>query len=141
MVVLLSNNKITGVSHILSITLRNNASIATIYDRLQWAVNGTYFLASGWTNREFAAAYLVKAYGGPRLLYSMQIAKSYPSLTTLWRHNPVAEITVSLKEPNKAEMVANILSFLGPKTGHNPPANPLIGQVLMMDGVAIEEVC
>jgi hypothetical protein len=141
MVVLLSNNKIAGVSRILSVALRNNASIATIYDRLQRAIDGTYFPASGWTDREFAAAYLVKAYGGPRLLYSMQIAESYPSLTTLRRHHPVAEITVSLKQPNKAEMVANILSFLGPKTGRNPPANPLIGQVLMMDGVAIEEVC
>jgi len=123
------------------VALRNNVSIVVIYDRLQQALQGTYSPASGWTEREYAVAFLIKAFGGPRLLYSIQITEGYPSLTTLRRHNPIAEITVSLKEPNKAEMTANILAFLGPKTGQKPPTNPLIGQVLMMDGVAIEEVC
>jgi len=65
LVVLLSQNRIVGISRILNVHLRNGASIPIIYDQLQQAINGTYTPRSGWTNREFDVALLVKAYGGP----------------------------------------------------------------------------
>jgi len=140
LLILLSQNKIAGVSRILNVHLRNGASITVIYDRLQRAINGTYSPHSGWTDREFAIAFLIKAYGGPRLLYTMQVAEGYPSLTMLQRKKLIPELTVSESEPNDASIRANLAAFLGP-AGRKPPSNPSIGQVLMIDGVALEEVC
>jgi len=141
MLVLLSNDKIAGVSRILSVALRNNASVSVICDRLEQAMVGAYQPRTGWSDRELAVAYLVRAYGGPRLLHVLQVDKKFPSRTTLYRRRQIAELVVSLKEPTQIEMDSNITSFLGPETGRKPPDNSLIGQVLMIDGVAIEEVC
>ena len=46
-VMMLSKNRIAGVSRILSIALRNGASAEAICDKLQAAISGTYTLQSG----------------------------------------------------------------------------------------------
>lgn len=50
------------------------------------------------------------------------------------------ELVVSIGPPSAPEFNANIESFLG-KNGRKPAQNPTIGQILMIDGVALEEVC
>jgi len=77
---------------------------------------------------------------GLRLLYTMQVADGYPSLRTLQRKKPIPELTVSESEPDSTSICANLSAFLG-ATGRKPPFNPSVGQVLMIDGVALEEVC
>ena len=69
LVLLLAQNKIAGVSRIISIALRKGSNVITICARLQAAINGTYSPSSGWTQHDFDVAFLVKALGGPRLLY------------------------------------------------------------------------
>ncbi len=137
---LLSQKKVAGVTRVLSTALRNGSSISAIYDRLQSAITNAYAPRGNWTNREFDIAFLIKALGGPRLLFALQKEEGYPSPTTLRRRKPIPEIIVSTHAPAASEFEPNISGFLG-KGGRRPMKNPLIGQVLMMDGVALEESC
>ena len=67
---LLAQNRIAGVSHLLATALRNGAGLETIGARLQDAISGTYSPRASWSDREYDIAFLVKAIGGPRLLYA-----------------------------------------------------------------------
>lgn len=136
---LLAQNKIAGVSHLLAAALRNGASLETIGRRLQDAISGTYAPRASWSDREYDVAFLVKAIGGPRLLYALQKAEGYPSLSTLRRRKPIPELVISIGVPSATEMTDNIAEFLGVR-GRLPLKNKLIGQVLVIDGVALEEV-
>ena len=134
---MVSKNRIAGVSRILSVALRNGAGAEAICDKLQAAISGTYAPRSGWTWREFDIAFLIKALGGPRLLYTLQVAEGYPSLTTLRRNKKIPEIVISPGVPDTTEFNPNIASLLGNRL---PPSDPRLGQVIMIDGVALEEV-
>ncbi|KAF8165171.1 hypothetical protein B0H34DRAFT_830366, partial [Crassisporium funariophilum] len=141
LVMMLSQNKIAGVSTILAISLRKGESPQAIYSKMENAINGTYAPRSGWTEREFDIAFLAKALSGSRLLYVLQKAEGYPSNTTLRRRRPISEMKVSTGIPS-TEVDANISAFMG-AGGRKPPSpdNILIGQTLMIDGVALEETC
>ena len=86
-------------------------------------------------------AFLVKALGGPCLLYVLQKEEGYPSITTLQKQKKIPEITILTGRPGKPEFDANIHAFLGAGTGQKLPPNLHVGQILMMDGVALEEIC
>ncbi|KAF8156094.1 hypothetical protein B0H34DRAFT_799154 [Crassisporium funariophilum] len=118
-IMLLSQHKIAGVSKILALNICKGSSPAVISKRLNKAIDGTYVPRGGWTQEEFDIAFLAKALGGARLLYVIQKAEGYLSETTLKRKRPIPEL----------------------KTGRKPAQNPIIGQILMIDGVALEEVC
>ena len=135
---LISQHKIAGVSRILSIAIRNGASAESICVKLHHAITGTYSPKSGWTPYELDVAFLVKAIGGPRLLYALQKAEGYPSLSTLYRRKPIPRLTVSVGVPRNPEIKQNISSLLG-SGGRVPPAVPVVGQVIVIDGAAIEE--
>lgn len=137
---MLSQNKIGGVSRILAMLIRKGASPAAISKQLNDAIDGTYAPRGAWTQEEFNIAFLAKALSGNRLLYVFQKAEGFPSETTLSRKQPIPELIVSIGPPLTAELNANIESFLE-KTGRQPAKNPTIGQILMIDGVALEEVC
>ena len=137
---MLSQNRIAAVSRLLSVALRNGASPEVICDRLQQAISGTYRPQSDWTSREYDIAFLIKALGGPRSLYILQVAEGYPSLSTLRRRKQIPEITISAGIPSKTEFNRNITAFLGEDLGRQPPCDPKLGHVVMIDGVALEEV-
>ena len=141
LVLLLSQNKITGVSRILSVALQKGANVISICAWLQAAINGTYSPVGGWTQHDFDVAFLVKALGGPRLLYVLQKEEGYPSLAALRRQKKIPEITISTVRPSKLEFDANIHAFLGEETGRKPPPKIHVGQILMIVGVALEEIC
>ena len=137
---MLSQNKIAGVSRILAILIRKGASPAAISRQLNEAIDGTYSPRGAWSQEEFDIAFLAKALSGTRLLYVFQKAEGFPCETTLLRKRPIPELMVSIGPPSISEFNANIESFLG-KTGRQPAQNPTIGQILMIDGIALEEVC
>jgi len=110
---MISKNRIAGVSRILSVALRHGAGAEAICDKLQAAISGTYTPRSGWTQREFDIAFLIKALGGPQLLYTLQVAEGYPSLTTLRKHKKVPDIVISSGVPDTTEFNLNVTSFLG----------------------------
>ena len=137
-VMLISQNKIAGVSRVLSVALRNGADAESICMKLHRAINGTYSPLSGWTSREFDVSFLVKAIGGPRLLYALQEAEGYPSLSTLRRRKAIAEVSVSIGIPTNYEISENMAALLG-EDGRMPPKFPKVGQVIVIDGAAIEQ--
>ena len=137
-VMLISQNKIAGVSRILSVAHRNGADAESICIKLHRAIDGTYSPLSGWTSRELDVAFLIKAIGGPRLLYALQKAEGYPSLSTLRRRKPIAEVSVSVRVPTNHEISANTTALLG-EGGRIPPKSPKVGQVIVIDGAAIEQ--
>ena len=139
MVMLISQNKIAGVSRVLSVALRNGANAESICIKLHRAIDGTYSPLSGWSSREFDVAFLVKAIGGPRLLYALQEAEGYPSLSTLRRRKPISEVSVSVGVPTHSEMSTNMTALLG-EGGQMPPKFLKVGQVIVIDGAAIEQV-
>ncbi|KAF8056034.1 hypothetical protein FPV67DRAFT_1457452 [Lyophyllum atratum] len=118
LVMMLSQQKIAGASTILAIGLRHGDSPEALHKKLVQAVDGVYAPRSGWTDREYDIAFLAKALGGTRLLYVLQKAEAYPSYTTLKR-----------KKSSWSQ------------TGRKPPLNAIVGQTLMIDGVALEEAC
>ncbi|KAG5634291.1 hypothetical protein H0H81_002523, partial [Sphagnurus paluster] len=135
-VMLLTKNKIAGVSRILSISLQKGSSPEAISLKLEWAIDGTYVPCTGWTERDYDVTFLIKAMGGPQLLYALQKAEAYLSLTTLRKRHPIPELIVSEGIPTQSEIDGNIESFLT----HKEPTNLEIGQIVMINGVAIEEV-
>ncbi|EDR04579.1 uncharacterized protein LACBIDRAFT_330513 [Laccaria bicolor S238N-H82] len=136
MIMLISQNRIAGVSRILSVALRNGANEEAICMKLHCAIEGTYRPHSGWTEREFDTAFLTKAIGGPRLLYALQKAEGYPSLSTLRKRKPIPELSVSVGKPIISEFSANISAFLGER-GRKPSAASQVQ--IVIDGAAIEE--
>ena len=102
------------------------------------AISGTYAPQSDWTDHEFAVSFLVKAIGGPCLLYALQKAEGYPSVTTLRKRKAIPEVIPSLGTPSYDEINSNITALLG-ENGRKPLQNWLCGQVIMIDGVAIEQ--
>ncbi|KAG5633966.1 hypothetical protein H0H81_004150, partial [Sphagnurus paluster] len=139
MVNLIAQNRISGVSRIISTALHDGASAEAICRKLDDAIEGCY-APRKWSQREIDIAFLVKAHGGPRLLYALQKAEGYPSRRTLHRQKIIPELKISIGVPSEDEMKANIIAFLG-ELGRKPPIFPEIGQILMIDGVALEEAC
>ena len=137
---LMSQQKIAGVSRILATALRNGASPTAIHEKLEMAISGTYSPCSGWTDQDMDVAFLIKAAAGSHLLYALQHEDGYPSRTTLYRCKKIPELCVSPQSPGEDEIKANIKTFLGSETGRKPPKDILIGQTVMIDGLALEEV-
>lgn len=136
---LLSQNKIAGVSRILAVSIRGGASPDAILTKLKKAISGAPKPCSNWTPKEYDTAFLIKAIGGPWLLYVLQKAESYPSLTSLRRQKIIPKVIVSAGIPNTADFNSNISLLLGER-GHKPQNNPAIGMNVLIDGAAIEQV-
>jgi hypothetical protein len=92
LVMMISQHKIAGVSRILSVALRNGASAKSICLKLHHTITGTYSPKYGWTSYEIDVAFLVKAIGGPRLLYALQKVEGYPSMSTLETNSPAKHV-------------------------------------------------
>jgi hypothetical protein len=69
---LLSKHDVPGLHRLLTVALRNGASIRTVLAKLNQAIAGIYSPRDGWSEREYDIAYLVKSIGGPKLLYALQ---------------------------------------------------------------------
>ena len=138
-VMLLSQNKIAGVSRILAVSIHHGDSAQAMAGRLERAISGALKPHGKWTDKEYDTAFLVKAIGGPRLLYALQKAEAYPSLTSLRQQKLIPEITVSTGIPKNVDFSDNISAFLGEK-GRHPQNTPKIGVNVIIDGAAIEQV-
>ena len=104
-VMMLAQNKIVGVSKILTTALHNKMSVPRMIERLKNIISGVYKPRGGnWGSRELDVAFLVKAYGGPQLLYVMQKANAYPSNSTLRTGKKILELLVSNGPPTLMEI-------------------------------------
>lgn len=133
----ISSNDIPGVSRVLEVALAREASPTSILERLDQAISGVYRPQGRWSERECDIAFLVKALGGPRLLYTLQKSHHFPSASSLRVRKTVPQLVVSCDRPSAGEIDANLHAMLHLRP---PPPDVRIGQTLMLDGVALEEV-
>ena len=69
---LLGKHDVPGLRHLIAAALRRGISAHHLVLHLQQAINGVYRPHSRFNERDFDIAFLVKAIGGPRLLYALQ---------------------------------------------------------------------
>ncbi|PPQ80934.1 hypothetical protein CVT24_012865 [Panaeolus cyanescens] len=139
----IAHNDIPGASQAIEIALNHKESPEAVLECLDAICQGLYRPTGNWNSRDLDVAFLVKALGGPLLLYTMQKAKHFPSRTTLSRRKKmkkIPELLVSIDRPTREEIQHNIEQFLGEKSGRKPPKNIEVGLNLMIDGIALEEV-
>ncbi|KAJ7852220.1 hypothetical protein B0H14DRAFT_3085731 [Mycena olivaceomarginata] len=88
-------------------------------------------------------SFLVKAIGGPRLLYALQKSHGLASGSTARRYQKIPKLVASIGIPTKEEINANISSFLAPEIKPPPKCinGHIPGNILMVDGVALETKC
>jgi hypothetical protein len=142
MTMLLAKHDIPGMRRLLAVAFRNGASTAAIITKLNLAIAGVYSPKGGWSEWEYDIAYLVKSIGGPKLLYALQKAAGLPSISTVKENRKPPQLLPCVTTPKEEEMKINIESILGPDG--KPPEklfSELIGQILMIDGAALEELC
>lgn len=79
---LLATKDVQGLRRLLSVALRNGASLPTILNQMQCSIDGIYSPKGKFSERELAIGFLAKSLGGPRLLYALSIP-----LCQLWQRN------------------------------------------------------
>ena len=141
---LLSSNDIAGVHRLLAVALWQGASAQTICGFLEQAISGLYHPRGGFSQHELDVSFLVKALGGPRLLYALQKSHGLASWTTVRHHVKIPRLMSSIGVPSSDEISHNITSFYDPSV--KPPVKPtqaglLPGNVAMFDGIALETRC
>lgn len=145
LVVLLANNDVQRLHHLLSVALRKGASPKALIAQIDRAINGLYCDRGQFDERKIKAAFLSKVLGGPRLLFALSKSERFPSGPTVGRRMKVPELDPSISTPTRPEFKRNFASLCNP--AHNPlpprfgPAKQLAGLVVMVDGIAIEERC
>ena len=75
---LIATKDIPGLCRLISAALRCGSSAERIVELIQKAIAGIY-VPQGFSNRDLDIAFLVKAIGGPRLLYALQKSYGLPS--------------------------------------------------------------
>ena len=83
---LIASQEVAGLRRLLAAALRQGCSAQAIISLIQRSIDGLYTPRGGFSNRDLDIAFLVKAIGGPRLLYSLQKSHGLASETTIRRN-------------------------------------------------------
>ena len=102
---------VAGLRRLLGAAHRRGASPAKICSLLQRAVAGLYRPRGGFVKRDFDIAFLVKAIGGPRLLYALGKSHGLASWRTVNRHIKIPKLMPSIGIPLAGKINHNISSF------------------------------
>ncbi|KAJ3874253.1 hypothetical protein F5051DRAFT_336129 [Lentinula edodes] len=141
---LIATRDIPSLRRIVGITLKQGRSPAAIILQMERAIQGKNLPRSGFNQRDYDKAFLVQALGGPSLLTALHRAEGYPALSTIRKHRPVAKLLPCLAPPTRNDIWLNMNALLDPEV-RTPPhllkSGKLPGVVVMIDGVALEEVC
>ena len=127
-----------NVNLVLRTALKNGSSPSAMVAKLQLAIEKEYTPRPGVDERTLDVGYLVKAIGGPRLLFALNRFFSLPSYRTIGRHRKVPQLIPSILSPTYLEVSENISTFFDPK---ERPTTSTAGHSLLIDGVALEEKC
>lgn len=144
MVKMLIEHDIKNLRQLLAVAARRGASPEELIARLQFAIDGKYQATGGYTQKELEVAFLVKALGGPRLLYALNHSHGLPSVRTVGRKFPTLQLHPCIGQPQPHEIDDNITSMFHPSVRPLPPllsSGKPSGHTLMTDGIAINELC
>lgn len=137
---LLSQKDVAGLRRILAAALERGVSPQKLLDILDRAVNGTYKVRGGFSQRDLDVSFLVRAIGGPRLLFALSKSHGLASIHTVDRQFKVPHLTASKAVPTVDEIHKNIGSFFTQDVKKAPPIRE-IGNTVMFDGIALETKC
>ncbi|PPQ82110.1 hypothetical protein CVT24_012426 [Panaeolus cyanescens] len=133
------NNIPAALRHLLtSLNRRESAKVTLV--RLKKAMAGTLTSRQKWLDFDLDKAQLTRILGGRRLVYALSKADGSPSLSSLYRLRPIPEIVPSASRPTRDECSINISNMLGPSARPVSVTSIAVGQALMIDDTAIEEV-
>ncbi|KAK6996275.1 hypothetical protein R3P38DRAFT_2565915, partial [Favolaschia claudopus] len=140
-IALIASEEVAGLRRILEQALARGSSPRKVLVILERTLRKLYRVRGGFNERELDISFLVKAIGGPKLLYALQKALGLTSVSTIRRRHRVPKLLPSLATPTSEEVHANIQAFFCPDI-KPPPKFPncseLPGNVMMFDGVALE---
>jgi hypothetical protein len=109
-----------------------------VISKLQLAIEKRYTPRPGIDEFSLDLGCLVKAIGGPKLLFALNRALALPSYRTIGRHRKVPQLIPSILVPSLEHMSTNISTFFGQQ---ERPLSALTGHSILIDGVALEEKC
>jgi len=127
-----------SINLVIRSSLNNGSSPSAMVAKLQLAIEGQYTPRPSVEEQALDVAYLVKAIGGPRLLFALKRFLSLPSYHTIDRHRKVPHLIPSILSPTSLEVSENVSTFFNPK---ERPTSSIAGHSLLIDGVALEEKC
>ncbi|KAJ3911479.1 hypothetical protein F5877DRAFT_20743, partial [Lentinula edodes] len=139
----LAEYDVSGLRRLLATSLRRGASPSFVFRRLEDCINQMYSPRGNFSRRDYDIAFIAKSLGGPRLLYALQKAFGLPSRTALSKNAHVPELRPCISKPSEEEIDYNISTLFDSNVRKAPMSDSLkrAGKVLMMDGIAVEEVC
>lgn len=137
---LIGSKDIAGLRRLITTALKRGTSPKAIVEILERALANLYSSRGGFTKRDLDISFLVKAIGGPRLLYALQKSHGLASVSTVHRRNKIPQLLASVGEPSPNEFNANLSTFLHPSI-KPPPKSNLLPNIIMVDGVALDTKC
>ncbi|KAJ7099638.1 hypothetical protein C8R43DRAFT_964190 [Mycena crocata] len=138
---LIASEEFAGLRRLLEQALSRGATPKMLLAILERALRKVYQVRGGFNKRELDTSFLVKAIGGPKLLYALQKSLGLASLSTIRRHHKVPKLIASIGTPTKEEIHSNIQAFFNPDVKPAPVfpgCSELPGNVIMFDGVGLE---
>ena len=126
------------MSQVLHVALKNGSSPTAIISKFCLALENKYTPHPGIDERALDLGYLVKAIGGPRLLFALNRSLALPSYRTIGRHRKVPQLIPAVLAPSADEATTTISTFFN--TQERPLTTPA-GHSILIDGVALEERC
>jgi hypothetical protein len=120
---------------LVSTALRQGSSISAIVNKMRKAALQLY-LPRSYEEQEYRAAFLLWKFGGARAARISHAAMNLPSLRTIQRHAQLPALQVSSRYPSQQEVAQNIRSMYS--GAHTSPFQRTIGQVLLVDELAVE---
>jgi hypothetical protein len=127
-----------NASRVLQVAMKNGSSPAAMVSKLLLAIERKYTPRSGTDEFALDLGYLVKAMGGPKLLFALNRSLALPSYRTIGRHRKVPQLIPSTLAPSFEDATTNISVFFSKQ---EQPLSVLTGHSLLIDGVALEEKC
>ena len=104
MVMMLSSHDVAGLRRLLAAAHRRGASPAKICSLLDRAISGLYYPHGRFIKRDLDIALLVKAIGGPRLLYALGKSHGLASWRTVKCHLKIPKLLPSVGIPSADEI-------------------------------------
>ena len=127
-----------NASRVLQVAMKNGSSPAAMVSKLLLAIEKKYTPHSGTDEFALDLGYLVKAMGGPKLLFALNHSLALPSYQTIGRHWKVPQLIPSTLAPSFEDAATNVSMFFSEQEW---PLSALTGHSLLIDGVALEEKC
>lgn len=140
---LIASQEVAGLRRLIAAALRGGHSAQAIVTLIQRSIDSLYTPRGGFSNQDLDIAFLVKAIGGPCLLYALQKSHGLASETIIRHKLQIPRLLPSIGEPTPDDLIKNLNTFIDPDIRPPPPRYPkgIPGNILMFDGLAIESKC